>query len=141
MFIYVFLIDSPKNTSLQVSTNPVSVGKNTVITCTTSSLTQVHYQFYLNNILLQNNTNGTHAVRDAKNYDEGVYTCSPKNIAGMGTQASLMLNVSGMQYFSLVVHKASHTSWLVCFDTLPPPPPPRPAAPNSSTITVDIIRK
>ena len=96
MVLNLIILVSPKDTTFNVSANPVLQGDSVVFTCSSLAVpSAVYYQIFLDGNLIQNNTNGTYVLNSAYNYDEGLYECRPINLVGVDSIASKILNVSG----------------------------------------------
>lgn len=74
------------------------------LTCTAvAKPTTINYQIYLNDAVVHNSTNGTMVINPVMNYHEGNYICVPINTVGADGNASLLLNVSGMEWLLILL--------------------------------------
>ena len=95
-----FSLDSPRNTNLTATVNPVILTNSTTLECETdASPIPLYFLIYKNDVLVKNTTNGSYVISSTVYTDSGCYSCHPVNDVGYGDNATLVLNITGIMFF------------------------------------------
>ena len=97
MFIFVFLLDRPINTTLTISPQNPKLSQIIQLTCIANGKPAVSmYRFYVNDTSIGNSTNGSLSVNanDCLKFN-GYFKCAPENSKGQGKIKQQLIVVTG----------------------------------------------